>query len=80
MNEIKLSPDIAALRELCQLFGPSGFEHEVAKHIEKKIKPLCDSYVIDKMGNVICLIRTGSKDADDRRRVMISATWTRLEL
>ena len=69
----ELSPDVLALSELCDLFGPSGFEYEVADYIENKIKNICDKYVKDRMGNLICLIRTGDTNAEDRQRVMISA-------
>ena len=69
----ELSPDVLALSELCDLFGPSGFEYEVADYIESKIKSICDRYVKDRMGNLICLIRTGDTNAEDRQRVMISA-------
>lgn len=67
------SPDIELIRDLCALFGPSGFEREVTDFIEKKIKDLCDGYVIDKMGNLIALVRLGNKDSDERQKLMISA-------
>ena len=66
----KISPE---LYELCNLFGPSGFECEVANYIENKIKKVCDRYTKDRMGNLICLIRTGDLNAENRQRIMISA-------
>ena len=73
INEKKLPSDIALVGELSLLFGPSGFEHEVAEFIEEKISPVCDSFVHDKMGNLICLIRCGNRNAEERTRVMLSA-------
>ena len=61
------------LYELCNLFGPSGYEGEVADYIEDKIKNSCDRYVRDRMSNLICLIRTGNLISEDRQRIMISA-------
>ena len=68
-----LPPDIELVRELSLLFGPSGFEGEVADFIEKKIENICDSLVRDRMGNVMALIRSGDPQAADRQRVMLSA-------
>ena len=76
MNNIQsktLQKDMELVRELALLFGPSGFEGAVADHIEEKIKGICDSYVRDKMGNLIALIRCGGADAEDRERIMLSA-------
>ena len=76
MSNIKtavIPKDIERLRALSLLFGPSGFEGAVADFIEKEIKGICDSYVRDRMGNIIALIRTGDPNAEDRQRVMVSA-------
>lgn len=73
-NESKTLPrDLELVRELSMLFGPSGFEGAVTSFIEEKIKNICDSYVLDKMGNLIALIRTGDPKAEDRERIMLSA-------
>ncbi len=64
---------IARIRELCNLFGPTGCEDAVAARIQEWLPPICDSFCRDRMGNVIALIRTGNLTATDRRRVMISA-------
>lgn len=72
-NRTELPRDIARVKELSLLFGPSGFETEVADFIEKEIKNICDSYVRDRMGNIIALIRTGDTSAEERQRVMLSA-------
>ncbi len=71
MNEI--TDSISLIRELCALFGPSGCEGEVADRIEQLIRPVCDSVVRDRMGNVLALIRTGDRQAKNRLRVMLSA-------
>ncbi len=65
--------DLTLLRELSLLFGPSGYECEVTEAIERALPSLCDSYVRDRMGNLIALIRMGNPSAENRRRVMISA-------
>lgn len=73
MNNMALPKDIERLRALSLLFGPSGFEGDVADLIEEQIKNICDSFVRDRMGNIIALIRTGDVDAEDRERIMVSA-------
>ena len=65
--------ELELIRELSLLFGPSGCEGEVADAIEKKVRPICDSLCRDRMGNVLALIRAGDPEAEDRRRVMLSA-------
>ncbi|MBQ9782943.1 MAG: M42 family metallopeptidase [Clostridia bacterium] len=72
MSERK-TRDVALIRELSLLFGPTGCEGEVADAIEQKIRPICDSLCRDRMGNLLSLIRTGDPQATDRRRVMLSA-------
>lgn len=73
MRERNVEKDLALLERLCSLFGPSGCEGEVADEIERLARPLCDSLCRDRMGNVLCLIKTGDPSADGRRRVMLSA-------
>ena len=76
MSNIKTAvvpKDIERLRALSLLFGPCGFEGAVADFIEKEIKGICDSYVRDRTGNIIALIRAGDPNAEDRQRIMLSA-------
>ena len=76
MSAVKITAvpkDIERLEKLSCLFGPSGFEREVTDFIEGEIKNICDSYVRDRMGNLIALIRTGDPAASDRQRIMLSA-------
>lgn len=68
-----MTRELARLETLCGLFGPSGCEGEVADWIEARVRPLCDGVFRDRMGNLLCLIRTGDPSAEVRRRVMISA-------
>lgn len=56
------------LEHLCQQFGPTGFEGEVADAIVEQLGDDCDSVVRDTFGNVYALIKGESRD-----RVMISA-------
>lgn len=64
---------LSLIRELSLLFGPTGCEDRVADRIEELVAPLCTSYCRDKMGNLLCLVRTGDPTAENRRRIMLSA-------
>lgn len=72
MSERK-QQDIALIRELSLLFGPTGCEGDVADVIDRKIRPVCDGVCRDKMGNVLALLRGGDRQAPNRKKVMISA-------
>lgn len=65
--------EVALIRELSLLFGPSGYEGAVADAVENKIRGLSHSLVRDRMGNIIARISTADPSASDRRRVMLSA-------
>ena len=56
------------LEYLCQKFGPTGFEYEVADAIIEQLGNDCDKIVKDSFGNVYALIKGNSSD-----RVMISS-------
>ncbi len=58
------------LKQLCNAFGPSGCEDNVAVMINEKISGLCDEIKTDKLGNVISVYK-GSGLSD--KRLMISA-------
>ncbi len=73
MLEREENRDVKGIQELSCLFGPSGNENEVAEYIKKRIEGLCDDCLIDKMGNLLALVRTGDKNAEDRIRIMLSA-------
>ena len=64
-------PEEALLRELCDAFGPTGCENEVAERILSRVTPLADSILKDSMGNLYCLCRFG--EGEDRTKIMISA-------
>lgn len=59
------------LRELCDAFGPSGCEEEVARIILEKVRPLSDGILRDSMGNLLCYCRFGH--GEDRQKIMICA-------
>lgn len=59
------------VHRLAPLYGPSGREDEVRRHIVELVKPLADEVTVDSMGNVIALRR--GKDGENARRVMIAA-------
>ena len=59
---------IELLEHLCQKFGPTGFENEVADAIIEQLGDDCDKIVTDSFGNVYALIKGVSND-----RVMISS-------
>ena len=66
---------INLLRELTLCFGPSGCEDAVRSLIIDQIKGDCDSYTVDKAGNLIAVIRGRGLDYDRKnpRRLMLSA-------
>ncbi|HWQ88762.1 MAG TPA: M42 family metallopeptidase [Desulfitobacteriaceae bacterium] len=45
--------DYSLLSTLTQLFGPSGFEEEVAQYISAQLQPHSDKISIDTLGNLI---------------------------
>lgn len=73
IESIQPQKDLERVRDLSLLFGPTGFEGAVTDYIENEIKGACDSLCRDRMGNLICLIRTGDPDAQDRQKIMLSA-------
>ncbi len=67
MNSLEL------IKKLCDAFGPSGCEREVAKTIKEKISDIAPDAFFDKMGNLIAIMRFGNKDAKQRTRIMVCA-------
>ena len=67
MNSIEL------IKTLCQSFGPSGCEREVADLIKAEIADVAPDARFDRMGNLICAMRFGDVSATERKRVMVSA-------
>ena len=59
---------IELLEYLCQKFGPTGFENEVADAIIEQLGDDCDKVVKDSFGNVYALVKGEGSD-----RVMISS-------
>ena len=64
---------VELLKRLCDAFGPTGAEEAVAALIKKEIEDVCPTARLDKMGNLIAVMRFGDVSAPDRKRVMISA-------
>ncbi len=62
--------NIELLKKLCNAFGPSGMEDEVRDIIIEEIKDHCDSYKIDKVGNLIAF-KKGKKSSD--KKILLSA-------
>jgi len=50
------------LKELCELFGPPGFEDDVRTIIRKHVTPLCDSIEEDAIGNMTAWKKGKSDD------------------
>ncbi|MBU1881962.1 hypothetical protein KKA08_07985 [bacterium] len=50
------------LKELCELFGPPGFEEDVRTMIRKHVTPLCDSIEEDAIGNMTAWKKGKSDD------------------
>lgn len=56
------------VRELCEVYGPTGREYKAAALAEKLIRPYVDEVRTDALGNLICLKRGTSG-----KRIMLSA-------
>lgn len=63
------------LKNLCEVFGPSGCEDRVAEFILEQIDGDCDSVHVDRAGNVIAKVsgRGLEYNSDSPKKVMISA-------
>lgn len=44
---------IGLLKELCESFGPTGFEREVARIVKEHVKSYADEITTDKLGSVV---------------------------
>jgi len=62
--------NIELLKKLCNAYGPSGMEDEVRDIIIDEIKDYCDSYEVDKVGNLIAF-KKGIKDTG--KKILLSA-------
>jgi putative aminopeptidase FrvX len=49
------------IRELCELYGPSGHEERVVKRIEEMVKPHVDELRRDVMGNLLTRVGSGGR-------------------
>lgn len=53
--------DVELLQTLSNLFGPPGFEEEVAAWIAPRVAPLARKVEVDPLGNVLVWLATGRK-------------------
>ncbi|KLU60627.1 putative aminopeptidase YsdC [Peptococcaceae bacterium CEB3] len=77
MTSQEFVPDVfnyTLLNRLCQAYGPSGSEEEVAAIIKAEVVPYCDKLVSDSMGNLIAS-RNGSG-----KKVMVAAHMDEIAL
>ena len=59
------------LKKLCQAFGPTGYEDEIAKIVTTELKPVCNKVWTDTLGNVIGL-KKGKSPKKKRKKIMVS--------
>lgn len=56
------------LKEVCETAGAPGYEDRIREIVLREIKPLVDTVSIDKMGNVIALVKGA-----ESKKVMVAA-------
>jgi len=54
---------INELSILCNMAGPSGFEHPVAEHAAELLRPFVDEAYVDRFGNAVGVRRCGKPNA-----------------
>ncbi len=54
---------IDLIKQLCEAWGPSGYEHHVRALIKQHAEPYADSVTTDPLGNLICRVGSGGKRA-----------------
>lgn len=66
---------IELIRKLSLCFGPSGCEDEVRELILEQIREDCNSYRVDKVGNLIAVVcgRGPDYNVENPRRILLSA-------
>ena len=62
------------LKNLCEMYGPTGFEHNVAEFIKEQTDGTCE-YIPDRTGNLICKVQGGGEgyNTENPKKIMISA-------
>ena len=68
-----MTEQVRLIEKLCQSFGPSGCESDVAAVIRDEIANITDEIRLDRMGNLIARMRFGDLGANNRARIMVSA-------
>ena len=64
---------VELIRELSLAFGPSGCEDRVRELIRPRAEAVADRVAIDRMGDLIAVMSFGDKNADGRKKIMVSA-------
>ncbi len=60
--------EIKLLKEICETAGAPGYEYRIRELVLREVKSLVDEVTIDKMGNVIALVKGA-----ERKKIMASA-------
>lgn len=64
---------VELIRELSLAFGPTGCEDEVRELIRPRAEAVADKVSVDRMGDLIAKMSFGNPDAENRKKIMISA-------
>lgn len=67
-REPSMNPEVELLKQLCESFGPAGFEREVALKVKEYVSKFADEVTTDKLGSVVFKKRGTS----DRPKVMLA--------
>jgi putative aminopeptidase FrvX len=60
------------LKQLTEIFGPSGYEDGIRKLVQAEVKPLADEIKVDALGNLI-VRKKPNKASKETKKVMIAA-------
>lgn len=61
------------IRELSLAFGPTGCEDAVRELIRPRAEALADKVSVDRMGDLVAKMSFGKFDAENRKKIMVSA-------
>ena len=70
---MRITDSVSLIQRLSLAFGPSGCEDNVKEIIKELVQPYCDEMITDRLGNLICKMPLGDKEAPDRAKIMIAA-------
>ena len=60
------------LKNLTEIFGPSGYEDAIRKLVAAEVRPLADEVKVDALGNLIAR-KKPNKASKDAKKIMIAA-------